>query len=232
MTGVSIKAVTFPVFPVFLFVLITALTESLPRGLFHFPSQPVRTTQSPPPPPPSSLSLSLSFHFSFFHILTSPDWSLFLPGFSFCPPPPNSSTDHSLLHSRQTRHFLCALSLLSHHLSLSLSLTHLCSSLSHIISLFTHSGTPTARHMLFSYSYSMHAPSKHILYIFQGQYHYSFYCFIYTYHSHWPVFKCRLYRGKCNYNIFFFQWITLSFRQSKVRLRWKMHRSDIFKLFV
>ncbi len=61
-TGVSIKAlsVTFSVFPVLLSALITALTESLPSGLFHFPSQPVHTTQSPP------LSLSLSLSLSLF----------------------------------------------------------------------------------------------------------------------------------------------------------------------
>lgn len=85
-----------------------------------------------------SLSLYLPSCLSLFLILASPDWSLFLPGFSFCPSPPISSTNRSLLHSRQSRHILRAQSLLWLTFTfLSLFLTHLCRSFSHIISLFT-----------------------------------------------------------------------------------------------
>ena len=154
MTGMSIKAlsVTFPVFPVLLSVLITALAESLPSGLFHFPSPLSLYT------PHSLLLLHLLLLLSFIPSIFLPASLYFTSShllidlysfqvffvFSFCPPPLSSSTDRSLLHGRQTRHFSCAL-------SRSLFLTHLCRSLSHIIPLFTHSGSPTVTHMLLSY---------------------------------------------------------------------------------
>lgn len=202
--------------------------RSLSLSLSFSLSQPVHTT----------LSLSLSHSFSLspclslFHILTSPDWSLFLPGFSCCPPPPSSSTDRSLLHGGPTHHFLCAPSLLSHHLPLSLSLPHppLPLSLSHAFTFHTlrHSDSHTYAAQQPLSSRAVCTCPQYRRYV--KEYNNSFYC---SQRFYWGIFNCRIHRGTSNNGIIlFFQFSTLSLSPSKVRIRYKMPQFPRSKCFL
>lgn len=101
----------------------------------------VSATHSPPPPPPHSLSLLLTL----FDIFPSRTFSQSLPAFLLPCPPLSRSSCCSLLHSLQTR--LLVYSLPARSVSHSFPPPPLQLSFSHYFT-FTHSGTPSATHML------------------------------------------------------------------------------------
>lgn len=133
--------------PVLLFGLISALTQTLPGGLFHLWA------------PRSHLllltrSLSLAPSLPLLAIFPSQTFSQSLPAFLLSCPPLSSSSSCSLLHSLQTRLLVYSLparlgiSLLPHP-PLQLSFTHYFT--------FTRCGTPSATHMLPTTAQHAHA---------------------------------------------------------------------------
>lgn len=164
---------------------------------------------SPQSPAPPLLSPSPSLHHSFLLPLSIShphiSWLILIPSRVFLLP---TSFPVALLIAAccaaRTLHSSCAHSSLLY--PLSLFLTHLCRSLSHIISLFTHSGTPDSCTFATQLQCSLHMPSVHK--IFLGLLKYSFYCFNLIFLS--TSFKCSLSGGRCTYSIFF-QLINISF---------------------
>lgn len=135
-----------------LFALISALAQMLPRGLFHL-CEPRRHLLL-------LLLLTCSLSPALFDIFLSRTFSQSLPGFFFSSPVLLSAAPlPAACCTAVRRGFSCTPSLLSHYLSL--FLTHLCSSLSHISSL-SHTLALHQQHICCRIQQNLHMPLIHI----------------------------------------------------------------------